>query len=324
MEVVVNAEISNDQFGPESDINDYVLLQAGFNGFHLIQNGYLQVRNSAFQEGRTRARRTYELQNQGLHRAIVTIDPSAPSNGLVQVVLTDTIYEAEGSPGETVIIDFVVNDTQAPILARVDLGNVNDTGSQYTRFSEIIIQDIAKITDGRITTMEEVLALQDLDKAYIEVSVEGSVPGVYVTRRISARTLTGAVDELIDRREYIAEEGQTSFDVIYSETPDVFVNGSAISQGDFVAATGLSVTFNTGIPAGTPVILVGRSAVSAGNLPESLKVIGDDLTDLKQDFDVQKANADEAMLDLTLSMVSSNARFLSAIVANSRAILEDV
>jgi hypothetical protein len=64
-------------------------------------------------------------------------------------------------------------------------------------------------------------------------------------------------DITFNNKEYIATAGQTTFNCVYTDYVEVFVNGVRLANTDFTATNGMIVVLNTGLLAGDSVSING-------------------------------------------------------------------
>ena len=54
------------------------------------------------------------------------------------------------------------------------------------------------------------------------------------------------VDAGVNKYEYVATEGQTTFNCVYDSRVDVYLNGVLLSETDYTASSGTSIVLDTG------------------------------------------------------------------------------
>ena len=113
-----------------------------------------------------------------------------------------------------------------------------------------------------------------------------------------------AVEGLLDIREYIADEGQSVFEVIYDRI-SVYVNGLLVPSSDYTASDNLTVVFNSGLPLGTEVTLVGLTEAQYSVLPASLQAAITAAEAAQAGAETAQAGAEEAETNAGLSATSA-------------------
>ena len=169
------------------------------------------------------------------------------------------------------------------------------------------------IADGLIVTFPEELTLITPEDSYVELIVPTGVPGEYTTKRTSIETIRTQNLALTDQRDYVATEGQTSFDVIY-ETVQVYVGGLLLTTGEYTADNGVEITLNIGVPAGTSVQVIGTSNITTGVLPQSIKDVADLATNIEFDLAAANQTANQAAIEKNIEL---EVKVLSALSAQT-------
>ena len=71
------------------------------------------------------------------------------------------------------------------------------------------------------------------------------------------------IDAAVNKYEYTATSGQTTFACVYDSRVDVYLNGVLLSGTDYTASSGVDIVLNTGATAGDIVQIDGFQNISA-------------------------------------------------------------
>ena len=76
----------------------------------------------------------------------------------------------------------------------------------------------------------------------------------------------GLTDVQVNRYEYTATAGQTTFNASYDHAVDVYLNGVRLAETDFTATTGTSITLASGATAGDIVTIAAYYNITNGDI----------------------------------------------------------
>ena len=76
----------------------------------------------------------------------------------------------------------------------------------------------------------------------------------------------GLTDVQVNRYEYTATAGQTTFNASYDHAVDVYLNGVRLAESDFTATTGTSITLASGATAGDIVTIAAYYDITNGDI----------------------------------------------------------
>ena len=77
----------------------------------------------------------------------------------------------------------------------------------------------------------------------------------------------GLEDASVNKYEYTATAGQTTFNCVYDNQVDVYLNGVLLSATDYTATSGVNIVLGTGATAGDIIQIDGFQTAGASELP---------------------------------------------------------
>jgi len=77
----------------------------------------------------------------------------------------------------------------------------------------------------------------------------------------------GLEDASVNKYEYTATAGQTTFNCVYNNQVDVYLNGVLLSATDYTATSGVNIVLGTGATAGDIIQIDGFQTAGASELP---------------------------------------------------------